>query len=572
MENQKIIAVPGKGNIAFPASMSDDEIATAIKKNALYDYNGKSTGEKLVRQAGLTGRDLIEGAADTAGIVYDPIAALVNYGAGTKIAPLHNQGIGLADSLGLPTPNPGLERGINETSKLLVGTGATIKGADATSKLVASPVARKALTSLAANPAQQAIASIGAGAGGNYAKENGADAGTQFAASLASGVGAPLVAGGINAGFNSLKNMMTSPSTVSGLATMKATGGGHNFGFVGDDPSAGLNAAKQEAMFKGQDLGFKMTPGQATGSRALQQLEAKLESQPMTSGTFNSIKANNQTALNKIAANAIGENSAVVDSTVLGKASDRLSNVYKMVANDKPRAIDPDSFLNNLAKVESDYEGLLPASLSENPLVKRLMGYAEKGDATGAQLQDLASKLGRAATNNMTSAGGDRQVGMALFDVKNHVDDLLEQGLKGETLNAFKDARKQYRNLMLLTQRQGVLNPSSGDVSGNALASILQSKDRNGFLLGKNQSDLYNAARFAQAFKPIVGDSGTATRMPLQSATDFLLKLPFNVVTKAYTSQPAINLLTKANTLSKNGMTPPIWPLLMAPGLLSTSE
>lgn len=373
--------------------------------------------------------------------------------------------------------------------------------------------------------------------------------GNGIAKLLAGRASAPAAASAASSGGNA-----SASSTVTGGVNARASGGGYTFGSVGDDVSAGLNAAQRRAMDTGESLGFKLTPGQASGSRSLQQLEAKLESQPMTSGTFNTIKSNNQTTLNRIAAKAIGEDSATLDSTVLQQAQDRIGSVYKMVADKTPRRIDPDEFLNKLSAVEGDFEGL--AKIADNPLVNKFLNYAAKGEATGAQLQDLASKLGKAANNAMTSQGGDRQMGMALFAVKDHVDDLLESSLKGSTLDAFKTARQQYRNLMLLTQRSGVVNPSSGNVQGGALAQMLQQKDRPGFLFGKNDSDLYNAARFAQAFRPIVGDSGTATRMPLPSPTDFMLSLPFSIATKAYTSAPVVNVSAMTADVARNGLVP----------------
>jgi len=365
-------------------------------------------------------------------------------------------------------------------------------------------------------------------------------------------VGRVLKGAPTNVNLSTKGGTASASSTASGSATAKGSGGGYNFGTVGPDESAGLNVSRKTAMDSGKKMGMRLTPGQASGSRVLQQMEAKLEAQPMTSGPFNAIKSNNQTVINRAAADAIGETSDVVDASVLGQAHDRLSSVYKFVADDTPRAIDPDSFVTKLANVEDEFEGLLPGSVIDNPLVKRLWSYAEKGNATGRQLQDLASKLGKAANGQMTSANGDRQLGMALFQVKEQVDDLLSQGLKGETKNLFDSARGQYRNLMLLTQRGGVVNPSSGDVSGASLANLLQQKDRTGFLFGKNQTPLYNAARFAQAFKPIVGDSGTATRMPLPSPTDFVLSLPFNLATRAYTSSPVVN----ASAVIGNGIAP----------------
>lgn len=387
------------------------------------------------------------------------------------------------------------------------------------------------------------------------------------------------VSSGGNASASASRGAASASSTVSGGATANGRGGGYNFGTVGDDASAGLNAPQQSIMEFGRELGMQLTPGQASGSRALQQLEAKLESQPMTSGRFNAIKSNNQTVLNRAAANAIGETSDTLDSAVLSQARNRISGIYRMVADGRQRQIEPDQFINRLAAIDNEFEGLLPAagqgrdfgSITDNPLVRRLYSYAERGGATGEQLQDLASKLGKVAHNQMTSANGDRQLGMALNRVKDIADDLLASGLNGETAAAFDAARSQYRNLMLLTQRNGVINPSNGNINGNALAGLLQQKDRNGFLFGGNQSPLYDAARFAQAFRPIVGDSGTATRMPLPSPTDFVLSLPFNIATRAYTSSPAVNLAARAGNISRNGVAPNLGGLL-GPVLPQTLE
>lgn len=342
-------------------------------------------------------------------------------------------------------------------------------------------------------------------------------------------------------------------STVSGRATARGTGGGYNFGTVGEDLSAGLNPTQAALMGRAQGLGYKMTPGQASGSKALQQMEAKLESQPMTSGRFNEIKANNQTVTNRIAADSIGEAADVVDAGVLAKAHDRISGVYKLVADDTPRKIDPEHFISKLNGIESEFEGLLPAgSIINHPLINRLYGFAGDGEATGRQLQNIASKLGRAAKNEMTG-NGDRELGMALGQAKDLADDLLQQGLSGKTAELFKTARSQYRNTMLLTDRLGVVNPSNGNVSAASLANVL-SKDKSGFMRGGNTSPLYDAARFGQGFKPIAGDSGTATRSALPSPTDFVLSLPFNLATRAYTSAPAISLAAKGGAIRANGL------------------
>ena len=339
-------------------------------------------------------------------------------------------------------------------------------------------------------------------------------------------------------------------ATTSGTVQATAKGGGSGFGSVGDDVSAGITRSQSKAMEEGKKLGMRMTPGQASGSKALQQFEAKLESQPMTSGPFNAIKANNQTVLNKAAAGAIGEADDVVDSTVLARATERISKVYESVADDVPRAVNPDDFLQRVSAIEAEAEGMLPMvnghhgprpmALQDHPLIAKLWRFAESGHITGRQAQDLASKLGKAATNQMTTPGGDRQLGMALFQAKEIADDFLQQGLDPARAAAFDAARQQYRNLALLTSRTNVVNPSSGNVSGRALASTLQQKDKAGFLRGGNQSPMYTAARFSQAFQPIVGDSGTATRSMVTNPLELALSAPFNLAARIYTSRPGV--------------------------------
>jgi hypothetical protein len=50
---------------------------------------------------------------------------------------------------------------------------------------------------------------------------------------------------------------------------------------------------------------------------------------------------------------------------------------------------------------------------------------------------------------------------------------------------------------------------------------------------------MYQATRFAQAFKPLVGDSGTATRTMELTPLNMMLAMPTNLAARAYTSGAA---------------------------------
>jgi hypothetical protein len=373
----------------------------------------------------------------------------------------------------------------------------------------------------------------------------------QFIATLGGGtlpfLGAPSISTAqpssyVNASANVGEGEAAAESTAGGAAQASAKGGGSYFGTVGEDESAALTDAQQAALAKGKDLGFKVTPGQESGSRALQQMEAKLESQPMTSGPFNSLKSGNQRVLNRVVGKALGEDTDVLDADRLGAINDRLGAVFENTRSPNRIVVaNPSDTAAVLDKIDEQVSGLLPnnGTIRDNPLVKQLESLTNQGSVNGQQLGSLTSKLGRAAYKQMSGPNGDRDLGQALYAVKDHVDDLVQSTLGPEEAQAYAAARQQYRNLMLVTSRGNIINPSTGNVSGVALANKLQQADKSGFLFGKNQSDWYNAARFAQAFKPIVGDSGTATRSMINSPLDLALSVPFNIATRLYLKTPA---------------------------------
>ena len=328
-------------------------------------------------------------------------------------------------------------------------------------------------------------------------------------------------------------------TSASVTPTATVTGGQITPGVVGTDTSAALTEAQKAILDRGKAMGFRTTPGQETGSRSLQQMEARLESNPMTSGAFNTVKETNQKVLNQATAQAIGVNASELSNPVLAQAQRQISAVYKKVASPTVQKLDDMYVMNGIDLIDNAFEGLTTAPLKSNIFVKQLQEFAAKGEATGNQLSTLSSKLGKKAKKEMTSPLGDRDLGEALFQVKEIVDDQLMAGMSAADQAAFQAARGNYRNLMTVRTSSGVVNPSSGNVSGLNLASALTRKDPRGFMEGTNTTPMYEAARFAQAFRPIVGDSGTATRTMEYTPLNMLLSMPTNIAASAYTSAPA---------------------------------
>jgi hypothetical protein len=329
--------------------------------------------------------------------------------------------------------------------------------------------------------------------------------------------------------------------TIANLALGGAGGAGgqaiaNKVGNIVKQAGTELSLGQQASAKAGQDIGMRLTPGKASGSTVLQKLEAAAESNPMTAGGFDSIKQGNQKALNRAAAKAIGESADELSTPVLARAEQRIGQVFESVKDKTPVPLD--TVTNKLAALIQDTEGMIGqnGSLAENGLIKRLGDFTAQGGATREQLRDLSSKLGKMGKTNMTTQTGDRELGQALFAAQDLVEDSIQGTLSKAQQAAYAEARGQYKNLMNLTAKTNVVNPSSGNVSGRGLANTLMQKDRGGFTMGRNETDLYNAARFVQAFPDIVGNSGTATRS--MGAADYVTGLPGNMLTRLYLSRP----------------------------------
>ena len=301
-------------------------------------------------------------------------------------------------------------------------------------------------------------------------------------------------------------------------------------------PASTLTQGQQDALAIAKRLGFQTTPAQQTGNKALGKMEAALSSHPESSAPFDAIGSANSRTLGTIAAKAIGEDSDNLSSTVLGQANQRLGKVFDSVADSTPVPLDPQTYGVQLAKVLKDSEGMIGqnGSLADNGLIKRLDGFVnDQGGATREQLRDLSSKMGKAARSNLTSATGDRELGSSLLDAQDVVEKAITGSLSGAQKAEYADARNQYKTLMQLTAKNTVTNPSNGEVNPKALASLLMSKDKSGFTFGNNGSDLYDAARFSQAFPEAVGNSGTATRS-LPSLTQIPVRLVAALGSRVY--------------------------------------
>jgi len=188
-------------------------LATAPPKATAQEAG--STLRQIPRQVGLTARYGLEGLAQVADIFHEPIRALVNIGSGDTPRAgrsLTQMAGGLADDMGLPSPEGANERVIGDASRLVAGAGGLAGGAGAAAR-GATGVTQNVLQRLAASPGKQAVSMATGGLSGGAVREAGGGPLEQFAASLGGGL-----LGGVGAdlgqkGTNALRALLTPKAT-----------------------------------------------------------------------------------------------------------------------------------------------------------------------------------------------------------------------------------------------------------------------------------------------------------------------------------------------------------------------
>lgn len=124
---------------------------------------GKTLND-IPRQLGLTARYGMEGLANTAQVVTEPLRYITDRLTGMtgRTKPLGAMATQAADAMGLPAPQNATERVIGDASRLVAGAGGMV-GAAGSAAGTATTTGANLLRGLAANPAQQLSGAAGAG-------------------------------------------------------------------------------------------------------------------------------------------------------------------------------------------------------------------------------------------------------------------------------------------------------------------------------------------------------------------------------------------------------------------------
>lgn len=323
--------------------------------------------------------------------------------------------------------------------------------------------------------------------------------------------GSPAAAAGIGAGLGAATYSPTEAGKTA--AVLGGAAGGLAGRALAGQGARALNRAPYAA--EAEKLGFRLTPGQRMGSEPLQLAEAGLKSIPFVGQPLRTAGKLNARRMTELASEAIGEQPGLLTPQRLGAARDRIGGQFDRLSNvDVPA---DNQLLDDLVRIRNEYADVIMNEPALEKDVNLVLKSVTEGDTIpGDAYQNLVSKLRRKAEGQMSSGQGDREYGLALFELKESLDNAASRGMDGEQLANFQEARKQWKNLMLLVGGgQKVVDPA-GEVSPLALANVLRRKDRTGYVFNKNETDLYRLARVSEQIKDLVPTSGTPERQAMQ--------------------------------------------------------
>jgi hypothetical protein len=150
---------------------------------------GALPAQQLGRQLGLTARAGAEGLASLAGVVTDPIAAVINQFVPPerRLSTLRSVVGTLLTQAGVPEPETAVERVVQQAAQSMAGAQ-PVMAAGRLAAATGGPVAQAVGGQLAALPLAQTTSAAGAGGAAQTAAEMGAGPAAQLAAGLAGGV------------------------------------------------------------------------------------------------------------------------------------------------------------------------------------------------------------------------------------------------------------------------------------------------------------------------------------------------------------------------------------------------
>jgi hypothetical protein len=454
------------------------------------------------RSMGLNARDLAQGITSLPGLAIDvmglPTRAVIKgyeaiTGKETALGKAPTFGQSLDQEMtraGLPVP---VTEGEKLASALKQGIVGTLSGQGIGAGMRAIKAAPTVSNMLTSQPVLQTASAVPASAAAYYAGEA---AGDSPYAPLAQ-IGAGMVGGMTPSAAMAFGRRVATPLRISNPPETQRL----------------IDVAEKE--------GISLTPGTKSGSRPLQAAESVLSTLPFSSGPQRQVYANTREQFNQAVLKKAGVDAKYVSPEVLENAFTNIGKEFNdLVAQTPPLRVTPEFEANiNAAKTEHakyltpDQQSVFKAYESD---ISKAIADAKAVGGTAIidpkQYKQIASKLRtRIRTTN------DPDLKESLGKLQDAFDDLVEQHASSKIVDKWSDARRRYRNLLIIDKAAGGGTGEtriSGDIPFAGFKQAVDSADQSGFARGRGE---YNdLARVGDLLTQKIPNSGTPERTFMQ--------------------------------------------------------
>jgi hypothetical protein len=196
----KKITIEGIGELSFPATATDEQIAAFVNSTPpaqlqqIAASQAPAPAPSMGRAAGLAVRPMAQAVMTGGGMLplaVDPLVNLFNLAAGTNVPTMTQATQTNLRRLGFPEPVTAQERVVQDVAGAGYGVGGVANLAARAAPMVTSPVGQGVTQMLAANPRAQSSAALAATAAGGLLREGEFSPGVQLAGALGAGMLAP---------------------------------------------------------------------------------------------------------------------------------------------------------------------------------------------------------------------------------------------------------------------------------------------------------------------------------------------------------------------------------------------
>lgn len=273
-----------------------------------------------------------------------------------------------------------------------------------------------------------------------------------------------------------------------------------------------ISAERQAALQTLRAEGVRPTAGQATGAKGLQYAESEIGG-----GATARVMDRQADEFTRAVLRRAGENANRATPDVVDRAFNRIGGEFDRLA--RSNDITPASYprlMQSLRAVNDEYTDLVPPAGQAkiiNKTLQDIAGRIQQGQPIpGNVYQSFRSRFDRLARN----AKSDPQLSDALYGIRNALDDAMEDSLvaggRQAEIAAWQEARRQYKNLLVIERAASGGGAESG-LGAISPAQLRQAdKAQNLRRHARGKSEFSKLAKAGQAVLTPMPQSGTAPR------------------------------------------------------------